>query len=555
MTLVSPLLFGKIVDGIRLGEPISYALFLTALILLTNIVERSLLRLKDYIEVRKITYQTASYLQKVSFDTLLSHPIGQIQSGNSGLKIAVLLKGESAIKNSFESLLYDMLPAFLQITVAVVALGFFSPYLSLATLAVVIPFLYAGNRFNLWFYPQNAKDNERWSKYHSIRNEFLRYAHLIKYNAQEKQIGNYYTEHRAALSQESEDLWSTYDTRGFWRALIRITGRACIIGLVIYFVYMDNFTLGSLFTIYFWLSTAFEKMSLLSDSGRKILRSMAEIEEYNALLKIPSWINEKSGKEVFKLLEKSISFENVSFSYPKQDGTPSPYEVLKKVSLVFPKGKKTAIVGHSGAGKSTIIQLILRAYDPTSGTILIDTTPLQKIDLKSFRMRVGYVEQSVELFDNTLEYNILFGVPEKFKKDARKRFDEIGKVTRIEQFYDRLGEKKWNTLIGEKGVKLSGGERQRVGIARALIKNPEILIFDEATSALDSENEKLIHEAMNDALVGKTGIIIAHRLSTVRDADNIIMMDKGTVVGMGTHEELMISSPEYQNLVAHQLSS
>jgi ATP-binding cassette subfamily B protein AbcA/BmrA len=157
----------------------------------------------------------------------------------------------------------------------------------------------------------------------------------------------------------------------------------------------------------------------------------------------------------------------------------------------------------------------------------------------------------VELFDETLRYNLEFarhGTPA-----TDEEIDRVAAMCRIDQFYDRLGEKKFDTLIGENGVKLSGGERQRVGIARALLKNPELLIFDEATSSLDTKNEALIHEALREALKGRTGIIIAHRLSTIRDADKIIAMDGGRVVGVGSHDELLATCPPYAELIAHQM--
>jgi ATP-binding cassette subfamily B protein AbcA/BmrA len=169
------------------------------------------------------------------------------------------------------------------------------------------------------------------------------------------------------------------------------------------------------------------------------------------------------------------------------------------------------------------------------------------------REHIGYVEQHVDLLDDTVLENILIGVPTNKRHEAEKKIDEIAKLTRIDQFYARLGEKKFTTIVGERGIKLSGGERQRIGIARAIIKNPEILIFDEATSSLDTENEKYVMEAIDNVSKGKTTIIIAHRLSTIRNADKIIVMDKGKLVGQGTHDELLATNDVYKNLVAHQL--
>jgi ABC-type multidrug transport system fused ATPase/permease subunit len=195
----------------------------------------------------------------------------------------------------------------------------------------------------------------------------------------------------------------------------------------------------------------------------------------------------------------------------------------------------------------------MRTYTYTNGSILLGEHELKTIDARYLREHIGYVEQHVDLFDDTIKENILISVINSDKKEAEEKLEEVAKQSRISEFYHRLGKDKFETLIGERGVKLSGGERQRIGIARAIIKNPDILIFDEATSSLDTENEAKVMEAINDVSQGKTTIIIAHRLSTVRNADKIIVMNKGSVVGEGTHDELMSNNEVYQNLISHQI--
>jgi ABC-type multidrug transport system fused ATPase/permease subunit len=279
---------------------------------------------------------------------------------------------------------------------------------------------------------------------------------------------------------------------------------------------------------------------------RQLPLRFSEVEKYLEIIDMQPEFNEHGIKTVD--VTRDITFSNVSFSYP-QGVTP----VFKNLSFTIPAHKTTAFVGSSGSGKSTIVKLLMRVYDYTSGTIHIGNTSIHNIDAQYLRERIGYVEQHVDLFDDTLEANILLGARGKGIQEAKQDLEHVAKKTRIDQFYHRLGKAKFKTVLGERGVKLSGGERQRVGIARAIIKNPDILIFDEATSALDSENEKYVMEAINEVSKGKTTIIIAHRLSTVVNADKIIVMDKGNIIAEGTHSELMQNSLQYKALIEHQM--
>jgi ATP-binding cassette subfamily B (MDR/TAP) protein 1 len=193
-----------------------------------------------------------------------------------------------------------------------------------------------------------------------------------------------------------------------------------------------------------------------------------------------------------------------------------------------------------------------RFYDPTEGEILIDGAPLKELNLRWLRSRIGNVEQKIDLFDRSIKDNILFGLPIDAEVSEEKLQKAIEDAS-LTEFVAKLKDHGLETVIGEGGIKVSGGERQRIGIARALIKDPKILIFDEATSALDSINEKLIHDAINRSAAGRTTIIIAHRLSTVMDADIIFVVANGKIVGQGTHKELEKTNEEYQKLIKNQI--
>ncbi len=229
-------------------------------------------------------------------------------------------------------------------------------------------------------------------------------------------------------------------------------------------------------------------------------------------------------------------------------GYESETPVLNGVSFDIHPGKTVALIGPSGAGKSTTVQLLLRFFDPQSGKIEIDGHDLKTIDLESYLNQIALVPQETLLFGGTIRENILYG-----KLDATEdKMIEAAKSSHAHNFISKFSN-GYDTLVGEKGVKLSGGERQRIAIARALLKNPKVLILDEATSALDNQSEMLIQDALEKLMVGRTTFIIAHRLSTVHNADKIIVLDKGKVVESGTHKELMINENLYYHLYTMRL--
>ncbi|MEI6420413.1 MAG: ATP-binding cassette domain-containing protein, partial [bacterium] len=231
------------------------------------------------------------------------------------------------------------------------------------------------------------------------------------------------------------------------------------------------------------------------------------------------------------------------FSYIKE--TP----VLKNISFDIKKGDLVALVGESGVGKSTLVDLISGYIFPTSGNVLIDSTPIEKIDLNFLRQNIGVVPQEVVLFNDTIRKNLCYGNFEVCDVEMDSIAEKIG----ISDFVEKLPE-KWKSLVGERGVKLSVGQKQRIGIARAMLRKPKILILDEPTSALDASTEKLITGALEELMKGKTSFVIAHRLSTVRKADIILVFKDGTIVEKGTHEELLKNKEgEYSRLYDLQI--
>ncbi|QLE56563.1 ATP-binding cassette domain-containing protein [Nostoc sp. TCL26-01] len=252
----------------------------------------------------------------------------------------------------------------------------------------------------------------------------------------------------------------------------------------------------------------------------------------------------QNGKITYTRFEQGIHFNSLSFNYPGHDKL-----VLKDVNLFLPRGTTLALVGGSGAGKSTLADLLPRFYDPISGSITIDNTDLRDFDIKSLRQKMGIVSQDTFLFNESVRTNIAYG-----KQDATE--DEVITAAKRANAYEFISKLShgFDTLIGDRGVMLSGGQRQRLAIARALLQNPEILILDEATSALDTVSERLVQSALDDLSRDRTTLVIAHRLSTVQKANQIAVLEQGSVVEVGTHEELLLKGGYYSRLYAMQFS-
>jgi ATP-binding cassette subfamily B protein len=319
-------------------------------------------------------------------------------------------------------------------------------------------------------------------------------------------------------------------------------------------------TVGTLLAITALLARLYGPLTALSNVRIDVMTSLVSFERVFEVLDLEPMVNNRENATILKTSKPRIEFRNVSFSYPKAEEislaslesaakaeTVQSGQVLNDLSFVAEPGTMTALVGPSGAGKTTISALLPRLYDVTSGAISIDGHDIRDLTLESLRDSIGVVMQDAHLFHETIAENLRYA-----KQDAtEEEMIQACKSAQIWNLIDSLPN-GFETMVGERGHRLSGGEKQRLAIARLLLKSPSVVILDEATAHLDSENEQLVHAALQTALKGRTSIVIAHRLSTVRDADQILVLEKGSIVERGTHDELVAKGGLYSDLYNRQ---
>ena len=484
--------------------------------------------------VRKLANRTFSHLHALSLRFHLERRTGGlnrvIERGVTGVDTIVRMAVLNSIPTAVELLMISGLIAYY--------FGWIYVVVVLVTVALYVAFTFwASERRIAIRRDMNDSDTEAHAK---AVDSLLNYE-TVKYFGNEAHEARRFD---ASMARYEKAAIRTYTSLGWLnagQAVIFTLGTVICMLLAARDVVAGTLTIGGFVMINAILMQLYLPLNFMGMVYREIKQGLIDIETMFALLHEPAEIADRPGAKPLRVTKGEIKFENVSFAYDPER------QILKDVSFEVPAGKMVAIVGPSGAGKSTISRILFRFYELSSGRVLIDGQDIRDVTQASLRAAIGMVPQDTVLFNDTIFYNIRYGRPEA--SDAQVR--EAARLAQIHDFIMTLPQ-GYNSLVGERGLKLSGGEKQRVAIARTILKSPPILMLDEATSALDSHTEMDIQDALERVARERTSLVIAHRLSTVVHADNIIVLDHGVIVEQGTHVELLARGGLYASLWARQ---
>ncbi len=482
-------------------------------------------------DVRKSVYQKIIWLPMSFFD---SRRVGELMSR--------LTADVGTLQETFSFTLAELLRQALSLIFGTVIIFFLAPTLTAFMLFTFPILVIAALVFGKYIRKLSRKTQDKLAETNIIVEESLQSISVVKAFTNEFFEINRYTK---ALGNVVSIAVQSAKYRGLFISFVIFVLFGGIVAIGWYgarLVQLHEITTGELFSFVIYTSIIGFSIGGLGDIYTQLQRSIGASER---VLEILDDTDESEGKENIKKLSGQIEFENVSFTYPSR----VDFKVLENLNFKINSGEKIALVGPSGSGKSTIINLLMRFYPVLSGSVKVDDKIISNYNLTAYRQNLGIVPQEVILFGGTIFENIAYGKPDATQEEIRDAAYKANALEFIESFPE-----KFETIVGERGVKLSGGQRQRIAIARAVLKDPAILILDEATSSLDAHSEVLVQEALEKLMVGRTTIIIAHRLSTIKKVDRIFVIKDGRLAEMGTHTELThVDNGIYSNLLKLQL--
>lgn len=451
-------------------------------------------------------------------------------------------RGVSGIRFLMNFMLFNIIPTLFEITlVMVILLQRFDAMFSIVIAVTLITYITTTLLITEWRMGFRRKMNQMDSKANTAAIDSLINYETVKYFNNEAYETSRYDDSMKQWEKAAVSSTTSLGLLNSVQGLIIATGVTILMFMAADGVAKGDLTVGDLVMVNAFLLQLFIPLNFLGFVYREIRHSLADMERMFALLKTDAEISDEPGAEDLQITQARVSFDHVSFAYD------SRREVLDDVSFEIPAGQTVAVVGHSGAGKSTLSRLLYRFYDVGEGSISIDGQDIRNVTQSSLRRSIGIVPQDTVLFNDTIFYNIAYGKPGASSEDVIR----AAKHAHIHDFIEQLPD-GYESVVGERGLKLSGGEKQRVAIARTILKSPSVLVFDEATSALDSATEKRIQAELEEISSDTTTLVIAHRLSTVIHAQQILVMDGGKIVERGTHRQLLGQGGLYASMWALQ---
>lgn len=544
--LAFPKLMGLLVDCVNNKDTAQanfIALSLLGILFMQSIF--SFFRLSLFVN---FTENTLANLRLALYSNLVKLPMSFFSQKRVGELNSRISSDITQIQDTLTSTIAEFLRQFILIIGGIALLATESFKLTLLMLSVVPLVAVAAVIFGRFIRSYSKKVQDKVAESQVIVEETMQGISIVKAFANEwYEIARYKTQIKEVIQIAIKG--GKY--RGYFASFIIFCLFGAIVAVVWYGVQLSiagEMSVGQLISFVLYSTFVGASFGGIAELYAQIQKAIGATERVFELLdETPEKIQGTTAHQSIEKIKGNVNFKNVAFKYPSR----KEMEVLKDVSFTAQFGQKIAIVGPSGAGKSTIASLLLRFYSIAEGSIEIDNKNIYDYDLEQLRGNMSIVPQDVILFGGTIRENIAYGKPNASEEEILAAALQANAYNFIESFPEKL-----DTIVGERGVKLSGGQRQRIAIARALLKNPSILILDEATSSLDSESEKLVQEALEILMEGRTSIIIAHRLSTIRSADQILVLDKGIIAEKGTHQELIaLDNGIYKNLSNLQFSN
>jgi ATP-binding cassette subfamily B protein len=534
-TTLIPFAYKGIIDSLDASNPnyavvmgLAVPIVLVIAYVLGNILDAGFQQLRDVLfasvgqnAVRKLALRTFHHLHRLSLRFHLARRTGGLSR--------VIERGTKGIETVVRFTMLNIAPTLVEFVITAVIFVWLFGVSYLGVLVVMIwGYLYFTIKASNWRISIRRDMNESDTDANGKAIDSLLNFETVKYFANEEMEARRYDASMAGYERSAVRIWTSLGFLNFGQALIFYAGFLIISIMAINGVMAGTLTLGDFVLLNTFLMQVYRPLNFIGFVYRELRQGLTDIEEMFKLLDQNPEVQDSPNAKPLQITGPVIRFDNVTFSYDPDR------PILKGVSFEVPAGKTVAIVGPTGAGKSTISRLLYRFYDVTSGSITIDGQDLREITQESLRKAIGMVPQDTVLFNDSIGYNIEYGRPGASEEDVRA----AAAMAQVGPFIQSLP-KGYDTPVGERGLKLSGGEKQRVAIARTILKSPSILILDEATSALDTKTERDIQSALDVVSKNRTSVVIAHRLSTVVNADEILVLRDGVVAERGNHVALL----------------